>query len=289
MWGGEEPRICTNDVVWSCWSEIHRPTRVRATSDAQFGGGKALSVALHTNFIGGEWIGSNDVTTDQNPSDLSDVIGEYARADERQASAAVSAAFAAAPAWGSGSVQERSELLDRVGTALLARSAEIGEVLSREEGKILRDGIAEVGRAGRIFKFFAGEALRLTGQKLPSVRPGVEVEISREPVGVVAIITPWNFPIAIPAWKIAPALAYGNTVVFKPAELVPGTAWELAKVIADAGIPPGVFNLVMGRGSVVGGGPSGKSRGRCNLIHRIGRNRSARCLPGNRTNGQGSA
>src|SRR5690606_11455478 len=113
-------------------------------------------------------------------------------------------------------------------------------------------GMGEVGRAAAIFKFFAGEALRIQGEKLPSVRPGIEADITREPVGVVGIIAPWNFPIAIPAWKIAPALAYGNTVVFKPADLVPGSAWALAEIISRAGLPAGVFNLVMGRGSEVG-------------------------------------
>src|SRR5437773_9363258 len=101
-------------------------------------------------------------------------------------------------------------------------------------------------RAGYIFKYFVGEAMRLSGEKLPSVRPGVEVEVTREPIGVIGIITPWNFPIAIPAWKIAPALAYGNTVVFKPADFVPGCAWALSDIIVRSGIPSGVFNLVMG-------------------------------------------
>ena len=103
-----------------------------------------------------------------------------------------------------------------------------------------------------VFKFFAGEALRIAGEKIDSIRPGVEIEITREPVGVVGVITPWNFPIAIPAWKIAPALAFGNAVVFKPAGLVPGCAWELADILARAGLPGGVFNLIMGRGSIVG-------------------------------------
>jgi aldehyde dehydrogenase (NAD+) len=107
-------------------------------------------------------------------------------------------------------------------------------------------------RAGQIFKFFGGEALRLAGEKIQSIRPGVDVEVTREPLGVIGIITPWNFPVAIPAWKIAPALCYGNCVVFKPAELVPGSAWALSDIIIKAGIPAGVFNLVMGRGSVVG-------------------------------------
>lgn len=148
--------------------------------------------------------------------------------------------------------QRRADVLDAVGTELLARKEELGRLLSREEGKTLPEGVSEVTRAGHIFKFFAGEALRIQGEKLPMTRPGIEVDVTREPVGVVGIIAPWNFPIAIPAWKIAPALAYGNTVVFKPADLVPGSAWALAEILSRAGLPAGVFNLVMGRGSVVG-------------------------------------
>src|SRR5213078_3273288 len=150
------------------------------------------------------------------------------------------------------SIQERANILDKVGSDILARKDDIGRLLSREEGKTLPEGVGETVRAGHIFKFFAGEALRLSGEKLPSVRPNIDVEITREPLGVVGLITPWNFPIAIPAWKIAPALAYGNTVVMKPAELVPGCAWALADILAKAGLPAGVFNLVMGRGSIVG-------------------------------------
>jgi aldehyde dehydrogenase (NAD+) len=209
-------------------------------------------MAIHQNLVAGEWISGSERTINRNPSDLADVIGEYERADVHQVSEAVEAAKAASATWAQSSIQDRSDLLDQIGTALLDQSKDLGAILSREEGKILRDGVGEVMRAGRIFKFFAGEALRTAGQKLPSVRPGVEVEISREPVGVVGIITPWNFPIAIPAWKIAPALAYGNTVVFKPADLTPGSAWELTRVIASAGVASGVFNLVMGRGSTVG-------------------------------------
>jgi len=204
------------------------------------------------NYVAGEWIAGATRTTNRNPSDVSDVIGEYAQADAKQAQAAIAAAKQAFPTWSIGSVQERANILDRAGSEILARKDELGRLLSREEGKTLPEGIGEAMRAGQIFKFFAGEAIRASGEKLPSVRPGVEVEITREPVGVVALITPWNFPIAIPAWKIAPALAYGNTVVFKPADLVPGSAWAIADILARSGVPPGVFNLVMGRGSVVG-------------------------------------
>lgn len=207
---------------------------------------------VHRNFIAGEWMAGAETAKNINPSDLSDVIGEYARADRNQAETAIAAARAAFPGWAASSVQDRANILDAVGNAILARKDELGRLLSREEGKTLPEGIGEATRAGQIFKFFAGEALRLAGEKIPSVRPGIDVEVTREPIGVVAIITPWNFPIAIPAWKIAPALAYGNCVVFKPAELVPGSAWALSEIIVNAGVPKGVFNLVMGRGSVVG-------------------------------------
>jgi aldehyde dehydrogenase (NAD+) len=204
------------------------------------------------NLIAGEWHGGASVTVNRNPSDTSDVIGEYAQADRAQAEAAIAAAKQAFPAWATGSIQERANILDRAGSEIIARKDELGRLLSREEGKTLPEGIGEAMRAGQIFKFFAGEVVRQSGEHLASVRPGIEVDVTREPVGVVGIITPWNFPIAIPAWKIAPALAYGNTVVMKPADLVPGCAWAIAEILAKAGIPSGVFNLVMGRGSVVG-------------------------------------
>ena len=207
---------------------------------------------IHRNFIGGDWVAGGETARNINPSDLSDVVGEYARADKAQADSAITAARAAFPAWSMSSVQDRANLLDAVGNTILARKDELGRLLSREEGKTLPEGIGEVVRAGQIFKFFGGEALRLAGEKIQSIRPGVDVEVTREPLGVIGIITPWNFPVAIPAWKIAPALCYGNCVVFKPAELVPGSAWALSEIIIKAGIPAGVFNLVMGRGSVVG-------------------------------------
>jgi aldehyde dehydrogenase (NAD+) len=207
---------------------------------------------MHRNFIAGDWVTGAETARNINPSDLSDVIGEYARADKAQADTAIAAARAAFPAWSMSSIQDRANLLDAIGNTILARKDELGRLLSREEGKTLPEGVGEVARAGQIFKFFGGEALRLAGEKIASVRPGVDVEITREPVGVIGIITPWNFPIAIPAWKIAPALCYGNCVVFKPAELVPGSAWALADIIVKAGVPAGVFNLVMGKGSIVG-------------------------------------
>ena len=204
------------------------------------------------NLINGEWVAGAGEQPNINPSDTSDVIGLYAQADARQAEAAIAAAHAAFPAWSRSTPQQRFDLLDAVGSEILARKDEIGRLLSREEGKTLPEGIGETVRAAMIFKFFAGEALRCGGEVIPSVRPGVGVEIFRQPVGVIGLIAPWNFPIAIPAWKIAPALAYGNCVVFKPAELVPGCGWMLADILQRRGVPQGVFNLVMGPGSVVG-------------------------------------
>jgi acyl-CoA reductase-like NAD-dependent aldehyde dehydrogenase len=204
------------------------------------------------NFIGGRWVPGVTTQANINPSDTSDVIGEYAQADAAQAQQAIAAAQAAFPAWAAATPQARFDVLDAVGSELLARKEEIGRLLSREEGKTLVEGIGETHRAAMIFKFFAGEALRVGGESLASVRPGVGVETLRQPLGVVGLIAPWNFPIAIPAWKIAPALAYGNCVVFKPAELVPGCGWALADILSRTALPPGVFNLVMGPGSQVG-------------------------------------
>ena len=207
---------------------------------------------MHANLIAGEWTASADASRNINPSDTRDVIGEYSRGTAADVKTAVAAAKQALPRWARSSPQERADILDRVGAEILARKAELGDLLAREEGKTLPEAIGEVGRAGQIFKYFAGEAVRLAGDYLHSIRPGIEVEVTREPVGVVGILTPWNFPIAIPSWKIAPALAFGNCVVFKPAELVPGSAWALADIIARAGVPAGAFNLVMGPGSIVG-------------------------------------
>jgi len=209
-------------------------------------------MTVHQNFIGGQWTNSTETADNINPSNTQDVVGVYARGSRQDAETAIGAAKQAFKSWSQSSIQLRHDILQKVSTEILARREELGRLLAREEGKTLGEGIGEVVRAGQIFDFFAGETLRLAGEKLPSVRPGVEVDITREPVGVVGLITPWNFPIAIPAWKIAPALAYGNCVVFKPADLVPGSAWALADIIIRAGVPEGVFNLVMGRGSVVG-------------------------------------
>lgn len=204
------------------------------------------------NLIDGCPIDSTDRVSDINPSNVDDVVGEFARASSADAELAIAAARNAFTRWSRATPQERFDVLDRAGTEILLRKEELGRLLSREQGKPLADGIGEAGRAGAIFKFFAGEAVRLGGEKIDSVRPGVEIEITREPVGVVVAITPWNFPLAIPAWKIAPALAFGNCVVFKPAELAPASPWMLVDIVQRAGLPPGGLNLVNGPGSRLG-------------------------------------
>ncbi len=208
-------------------------------------------MTIHQNLIAGEWVGG-DGTANINPSDTNDVVGTYARATAEDTKAAIAAAKAAFPAWSRSGILERHAILRKAADEILARKDELGRLLSREEGKTLAEGIGETIRASQIFDFFAGECLRLAGETLPSARPGIGVEVTREAVGVVGIITPWNFPIAIPTWKIAPALCYGNTIVFKPADLVPGCSWAIVDILHRAGLPKGVLNLVMGRGSVVG-------------------------------------
>jgi acyl-CoA reductase-like NAD-dependent aldehyde dehydrogenase len=203
-------------------------------------------------YINGRW--ETGVTTgiSRNPSDTGEVVAEYARADRSQAERAIRAAADAFASWSHSTPQRRADALDQIGSELLARKDELGLLLAREEGKPLPEAVAEAARAGQIFKFFAGEALRSPGETVASLRPGVQVDVTREPLGVVGLITPWNFPYAIPAWKIAPALAFGNSVVFKPSELVPACGWALAEIISRAALPAGAFNLLMGSGREVG-------------------------------------
>ncbi|WP_374703694.1 aldehyde dehydrogenase family protein [Burkholderia sp. WAC0059] len=204
------------------------------------------------NLIAGDMAWSGKVIETRNPSDLSDTVGVYAEGTHETAADAVAAARHAFAKWGLSGPQKRFDMLDTAGNRLLAERDAIALLLAREEGKTLAEAAGEVTRAAMVFKFFAGEALRPGGELLPSVRDGLTVEITREPVGVVGLITPWNFPIAIPAWKIAAALAFGNTIVIKPSEVAPGCAHELARILGEAGVPAGVINLVVGSGPVVG-------------------------------------
>jgi aldehyde dehydrogenase (NAD+) len=207
---------------------------------------------LHRNFIDGEWVPGASAREDINPSDVHDVVGLYAQGSKEDVERAVAAAHRALPGWADSTPQTRFDVLDAAGSEILARKVELGRLLAREEGKTLPEGVAEVTRAGYIFKYFAGEALRAGGEHIASVRAGVTIDVLRRPIGVVGLITPWNFPIAIPAWKVAPALAFGNAVVLKPADLAPGCAWAVAEILSRTPLPRGVFNLVMGPGRIVG-------------------------------------
>jgi aldehyde dehydrogenase (NAD+) len=205
-----------------------------------------------THYINGEKVSANAPHESLNPSDTREVVARFPDGGAAEVDAAVHAARKAFPGWAGASPEVRSDVLDRAGDLILKDRENLGRLLSREEGKTLPEGIGEVVRAGRIFKYFAGEALRRHGQNLESTRPGVEVATFREAVGVFGLITPWNFPIAIPAWKTAPALAFGNTVVLKPAGPTPAMAAALADIIFEAGAPAGVFNMVLGPGRGAG-------------------------------------
>lgn len=207
---------------------------------------------IHLNLIAGSWRPGVDARENRNPSDVADLIGLYASGEAADVAEAAAAAADAQRRWARAAPQTRADLLFRIASGIEAEADVLATMLAREEGKILPEARAETLRAAQIFRFFAGEVTRIPGEALASVRADVDVEVMREPVGVVGLITPWNFPIAIPAWKIAPALAYGNGVVFKPADLTPGTAHLLARIIDAAGCPPGLFNLVMGPGSRIG-------------------------------------
>ena len=183
---------------------------------------------------------------------MGDIVGYYAHADAHIAQEAVLAAHHAKTSWGQAPLMERSRLLQSVSKGLEVRIDEISMILSREEGKTLPEARGEVQRAADIFNYYANEIFRKPGEVHDSIRHGVTIEITREPIGVVLLITPWNLPIAIPAWKVAAALAYGNCVVLKPSEVAPGSAWLLTEIIHLAGFPKGVFNLVMGTGSNLG-------------------------------------
>ncbi len=207
---------------------------------------------IFKNYINGQWVATDATNQNINPSDTNDIVGTYTQGNRAQTIEAINAAEEASKTWRFSNIQQRFDALDFIGSEILARKDELGKLLAREEGKTLPEAIGEVARAGQIFKFFAGEALRIQGDHMASIRPGVTIDVTREALGVVGIITPWNFPIAIPAWKIAPAIAYGNTVIIKPAELVPASTWSLTEIISRSGLPNGVYNMVMGAGREVG-------------------------------------
>ena len=207
---------------------------------------------IRKNYIAGEWVSGPGQIENRNPSDLSDVIGTYAQASGEQLDQALDAARTAQAEWAAYGLERKQAVLNAIGTEMMARAEDLGTLLSREEGKPFAEGKGEVYRAGQFFTYYAAEILRQLGETADSVRPGVEIDVRREPVGVVAVISPWNFPTATASWKIAPALAYGNAVIWKPANVTPASAHALTEIIARQDIPKGLFNLVMGAGRDVG-------------------------------------
>jgi acyl-CoA reductase-like NAD-dependent aldehyde dehydrogenase len=212
-------------------------------------------VKQYQNYIGGEWLAaqSGQSFKTSNPADTREIVASYPLSGKSDASAAVGAAKKAYPGWAATTPVARGRILSKASQLLESRKGELAELLTREEGKTLAESTGEVQRTADIFRFFGGLSYQLGGQTLPHELPGNLLYTRREPLGVVALITPWNFPIAIPGWKAAPALLCGNAVVIKPASQAPAMTLELARILAEAGLPKGVFNVVVGEGRSVGG------------------------------------
>src|SRR6185295_12837224 len=206
------------------------------------------------NYIGGKWVagaGAKEIQS-LNPADTREVVAVAQAASRIDAVKALDAAEKAFPAWKATPAPLRGRIVAKALELARARRIEIGTLLTREEGKILGEGIGEVDKGNNLMEWFAGEGLRFMGHTAPSKLPNNLLYTIRQPLGVVSIIAPWNFPWAIPAWKIAPALVAGNTVVFKPSEVTPAVAAELVKCFEEAGLPAGVLNMVIGDGAEMG-------------------------------------
>ncbi|MDD1780316.1 aldehyde dehydrogenase family protein [Enterovibrio sp. ZSDZ35] len=203
-------------------------------------------------YIDGNWQEGMTTVANINPSNISESLGNFAQASGAQVRDAIASAKRAQPSWEKMPMEQKQRILYTIGDELIARCDELGRLLSSEEGKPFAEGRGEVYRSGQFFHYYAAEVLRQMGDIADSVRPNVTVEVTREAVGVVAIISPWNFPTATASWKIAPALAFGNSVIWKPANLTPASAVALADIIHRAGVPAGVFNLLLGSGAEVG-------------------------------------
>ena len=209
-----------------------------------------MSEKFKSNLINGEWTKNGSQFMSVNPSDTSDQIGPFYESTENDCHLAISSAKNAFESWSESQLEERKKILDQIGDALIKNSQEIGKLIAREEGKTVAEGVGEVYRSGQFFQYFGAEVLRQMGEVATSVRPNIDIEVTREPLGVIGIITPWNFPVAVAAWKIAPAIAFGNSVVLKPSEIVPASASAFAEIIHQSELPDGVFNCVQGSGDV---------------------------------------
>ncbi len=219
------------------------------------GGQEVFTMRTYSNFISGEWTGASSGKTSEtkNPADTREVVATYPLSGQAEAEAAIGAAQTAFPSWSAQTAVARGRILSKASQLIEARKAELAEILTREEGKTLAESTGEVQRTADIFRFFGGLSYTYGGITLPHDLPNNFLFTTRQAVGVVGLITPWNFPIAIPAWKLAPALLCGNTVVLKPASPAPAMALELARVLHEAGLPKGVFNVVVGEGRAIGG------------------------------------
>jgi alpha-ketoglutaric semialdehyde dehydrogenase len=206
------------------------------------------------NFINGHWTkAAGDKTFPSiNPADTRDVIGEFASADLDDVRRAIDAAHGALPQWKQLSGWARGEFLRKAADILESRLQEVAQAMVRENGKTIAEARGETARGVGLLRYYAAEGVRSIGEVVPSVNPNTLIYTTRAPLGVVSIITPWNFPVAIPIWKTAPALIYGNTVVFKPASVTPHCGVLIAQVFEQAGIPPGVLNLITGGGGTIG-------------------------------------
>src|SRR3954451_11939230 len=206
------------------------------------------------NYVGGEWqaAASGETYTKVNPMRPSEAVGDFASSSEADAGAAVAAAAEAFPAWAGLPMARRGAYLEAAAAILAERAEQVARDMTTEMGKPLRESRGEAGRAALILRFAASEAFRAVGEHFEQAATGAEVSTRRRPLGVVALITPWNFPLAIPIWKLAPALIHGNTVVLKLAYEAPLTGLHIASAFAEAGLPAGVLNVLTGRGSTVG-------------------------------------
>src|SRR3989475_6861485 len=206
------------------------------------------------NYIRGEWISTRQGREIEirNPADQDELVGKGYLASAREAEAALAAASEALPAWSRIPAPKRGEIVERAADLLRAEQDDVARLLTREEGKTVAEAKGEIYRAYNVLNYTAGQSRRMGGITIPSELPKNFVYTIRQPLGVVALITPWNFPICIPAWKIAPALVAGNTVIFKPSSTTPLTAAKLVDIFERAGVPPGVLNLLVGSSSHVG-------------------------------------
>src|SRR5690349_184372 len=211
-----------------------------------------MSAQTFKNYINGEWVGGSKTFENRNPANTDEVVGLFAKGSAQDVTDAAAAAAAALPAWSAMPAPARGNLLFKAADIMDKKFDQLGAEMTREEGKTLPEAKGEVRRAINIFRYFGGEGSRLNGVMVPSERDRVHVFAIRKPIGVVGLVTPWNFPIAIPAWKLAPALICGNTVIMKPASASPLSSWRIVEALHEAGIPKGVVNYVAGSGGELG-------------------------------------